>query len=177
MNMKKIALFAVGGIVLLVAAVLGIGALVPQDHVASRSARYAQPPEVVWEAITDYEAFPSWRSGVDDVEPLATAGATGWVERGPMGALPLAVEESSPPRRLVLRIASDDLGFGGTWTYEIVPDGRGSMLTITENGTVTNLFFRFMSRFVFGYTATIEGYLLDLGRKLGEETAILSNGG
>jgi hypothetical protein len=30
---------------------------------------------------------------------------------------------------------------------------------------------------VFGYTATIEGYLLDLGRKLGEETTILSGGG
>jgi uncharacterized protein YndB with AHSA1/START domain len=171
--MKKIALFIVGGLALLVAVVLGIGAAVPADHVASRSAGYGQPPEVVWEAITDYEAFPSWRSGVDEVEPLATAGATGWVERGPMGDLPLAVDESSPPRRLVLRIAADDLGFGGTWTYEIVPDGTGSILTITENGTVTNLFFRFMSRFVFGYTATIETYLLDLGRQLGEQTTIL----
>lgn len=175
--MKKIALFAAGGIVLLVVAVLGIGALIPQDHVASRSVRYAQPPEVVWEAITDYEAFPSWRSGVDEVEPLVTTGARGWVERGATGALPLAIEESSPPRRLVLRIAADDLGFGGTWTYEIVPDGGGCVLTITENGSVTNLLFRFMSRFVFGYTATIEGYLIDLGRKLGEETTIPSNGG
>ncbi len=60
---------------------------------ASRSARYAQPPDVVWRAITDYDEFPAWRSNVD-----------------------------------------------------------------------------FMSRFVFGYTATIETYLVDLGRKFGEET-------
>ena len=34
----------------------------------------------------------------------------------------------------------------------------------------SNLFFRFMSRYVFGYTATIETYLVDLGHKFGEET-------
>ena len=48
---------------------------------------------------------------------------------------------------------------------------------ITENGTVTNLFFRFMSRFVFGYTATIETYLVDLGTKFGEETTPQPAGG
>ncbi len=169
--MKKIALVGIGGIVLLIGAVLGIGALLPEDHAASRSARYAQPPDVVWRAITEYDEFPAWRPSVDGVEPLGDAdGATGWVERSSTGALPLAVEEATAPRRLVLRIAADNLGFGGTWTYEIRAEEGGSTLTITENGTVSNLFFRFMSRFVFGYTATIETYLIDLGHKFGEET-------
>ena len=169
--MKKIALVGIGGIVLLIGTVLGIGALLPVDHVASRSAHYAQPPDVVWRAITEYEEFPAWRPSVDSIEALGDAGgATGWVERSSTGALPLAVEEATAPRRLVLRIAADNLGFGGTWTYEIRAEEGGSTLTITENGTVSNLFFRFMSRFVFGYTATIETYLVDLGHKFGEET-------
>jgi uncharacterized protein YndB with AHSA1/START domain len=169
--MKKIVLVAVGVIVLLIGIVLGVGASLPEDHVASRSARYAQPPEVVWGAIPEYDEFPAWRPGVDSVEPLDDAGgASGWIEQGSTGALPLAIEEARAPRRLVLRIAADNLGFGGTWTYEIRPEEGGSTLTITENGSVSNLFFRFMSRYVFGYTATIETYLVDLGHKFGEET-------
>ena len=81
-QMKKIAFVGIGGFVLLIGAVLGIGALIPEDHAASRSAHYAQPPEVVWRAITEYDEFPAWRPSVDGVEPLADAGgATGWVER------------------------------------------------------------------------------------------------
>ncbi len=176
--MKKIVLVSVGIIVLLIGVVLGVGASLPEDHVASRSARYTQPPEVVWRAITEYDEFPAWRPGVDGVEPFADAGgASGWIERGSTGALPLAIEEAMAPRRLVLRIAADNLGFGGTWTYEIRPEEGGSTLTITENGSVSNLFFRFMSRYVFGYTTTIETYLVDLGHKFGEETAPAAAGG
>ena len=35
----------------------------------------------------------------------------------------------------------------------------GSELTITEDGEVSNPIFRFISRFVFGHAATIEGFL------------------
>jgi hypothetical protein len=68
-----------------------------------------------------------------------------------------------------MRIASDDLPFGGTWTYEIAAAEGGATLRITEDGFVKNAFFRFMSRFIFGHTATIEQYLKDLGKKFGEE--------
>jgi hypothetical protein len=53
----------------------GIAALValaesflPKGHVASRTARYRQPPEVVWRVLTDCAAGPSWRSDVQSVE-------------------------------------------------------------------------------------------------------------
>jgi hypothetical protein len=68
-----------------------------------------------------------------------------------------------------MRIASDDLPFGGTWTYEIAAADGGATLRITEDGLVKNAFFRFMSRFIFGHTATMEQYLKDLGKKFGEE--------
>lgn len=77
-----------------------------------------------------------------------------------------------PPRRLVGRIADSKLPFGGTWTLEITPTPEGSNLRITERGWVSNSLFRFMSRFVFGYTGTLDSYLRSLAKKFGEEPQI-----
>ena len=171
--MKKVLLYVVASLLLAVALVLGIGALLPADHLASRRADYNQPPQAIWEAITDYASFPEWRSGVSTVDRLPDRdGRPVWVEHGAFGPLPMAVEEARPPARLVLRIADDTLPFGGTWTYEIHRSNGTTTLTITERGTITNVLFRFMSRFVFGYTATIETYLSDLGTKFGQEVTI-----
>ena len=77
------------------------------------------------------------------------------------------VGQADPPRKLVTRIADPHLPFGGTWTYEIVAGAEsGSTLTITENGEVYNPFFRFISRYVMGYTATMDRYLQALQTKL-----------
>jgi hypothetical protein len=70
----------------------------------------------------------------------------------------------------VTKIADPDLPFGGTWTYELTPaPGGGTRLAITERGNVKNVVFRFMSRYVFGYTATLDGFLRALGKKGGED--------
>jgi hypothetical protein len=69
---------------------------------------------------------------------------------------------------LVVRIADPKLPFGGTWTYEIAPIPKGSSLRIREDGEVYNPLFRFLSRFVFGHSATIDAYLKSLAKKFGE---------
>ena len=74
------------------------------------------------------------------------------------------METVEAPTKIVTRIADKTLPFGGSWTYDLSPDGGGTRLVITENGEVYNPLFRFMSRFVFGHTATIERFLTDLGR-------------
>ena len=71
-------------------------------------------------------------------------------------------ERMEPPSLLVARIADPKLPFGGTWTYRIAPAAGGSDLTITEDGEVYNVFFRFMSRFVFGHHATMDGFIKHL---------------
>lgn len=165
----RVVAWGVAGLAVLVAVILAIGAMLPVAHSATVRATYEAAPPVVWEAITSHEAFPQWRSGVDRVEERSfDDGSRGWVEYGAEGPLPMAIDVEEPPRRLVVRIASDALPFGGTWTYELEAAGGGTRLTITEDGTVTNLLFRFMSRFVFGHTATMESYLADLGTRLGE---------
>jgi hypothetical protein len=70
----------------------------------------------------------------------------------------------------VTRIADPDLPFGGSWTYEIrAAEDGGSVVVITEDGEVRNPIFRFVSRFLFGHTATLDGYLRALGRKFSED--------
>jgi uncharacterized protein YndB with AHSA1/START domain len=167
-----IALLAVVGLVLLVAIV---GALLPVKHQASCRAVLRQPASVVFAAITDVAAFPSWRKELKSVELLPDQhGHRCWREVSNFGPMDLRVEEIVPNEKLVGRIVTPGSPFGGTWTYRLEPqDGGGTELTITENGEVYNVFFRALSRFVFGHESTMRSYLESLGTKFGEPVAVL----
>jgi uncharacterized protein YndB with AHSA1/START domain len=169
----KIALVVLGVAAALVLLVVLVGWSLPVAHRASRQATYPAPPESVYAAITDVEAFPRWRSKVKSVEVVASpTGARSFRESGDDGDILYVVDEAVPNRRLVTRIADRSLPFGGRWTYELTPAASGTTLRITEDGEVYNPLFRFVSRFVFGHHATIDGYLNDLGRKLGSTVTI-----
>ena len=75
---------------------------------------------------------------------------------------------SEPPRRIVAVVADSSQGYGGSWTYALAAEGGGTRLTITERGFVDAPLFRFMAKFIFGTTRTMETCLEDLGRKFGE---------
>jgi uncharacterized protein YndB with AHSA1/START domain len=167
-------LWAVGIVLALVVLVVVIGALLPEKHTATRSARFHQQSDAIWQAITTYQNFPSWRSSVKSVDALASKNAfPAWREVDSHGnILPMQVLESDPPLHLVTMIADPSLPFGGTWTIEITPAPDGSNVRITENGEIHNIIFRFLSRFVFGYTLTMDTYLKDLGKKFGGTPAI-----
>jgi len=170
----KWALLIVGALAAIFALVAAIGALLPKDHMASQSAAFKSSPAVLWSAMTDVSKFPQWRKDVKEVV-LAPGGdaRAGWTEVWTHGErVPIEVKEWAPPSRLVTRIAAKDLPFGGTWTYELAPAGAGTRLRITENGEVYNPIFRFLSRFVFGHTATMRNYLLALGDRLGEHVEV-----
>jgi hypothetical protein len=57
-------------------------------------------------------------------------------------------------------------------TIAIVAEPGGSALTITEDGWVANPIFRFLSRFVFGHHATMDGILKQVAKALNEEPAL-----
>jgi uncharacterized protein YndB with AHSA1/START domain len=144
------------------------GALLPEAHTARSYTTINAPPDSVWRALTEVEAFASWRNDVSKVELLAPAdGSKAWRETGKHGTITFEQVLADPPRRLIARIADPSLPFGGSWTYDVAPEGRGSRVTITEDGVVHNPVFRFMSRFVFGHHATQEDYLRALGRRFG----------
>ncbi|MGZ3699985.1 MAG: SRPBCC family protein, partial [Bdellovibrionota bacterium] len=140
-------------LILFVGAIAVVGSFLPKAHTASRSAVIAAPPAEVFRTITDFQALPSWRPSVKRAE--LTPG--GFRETSSHGEVPFRVETSEPDTRLVTRIADPNLPFGGSWTYFLRPTAGGTELQITENGEVYHPIFRFMSRFVFSQSATIEG--------------------
>jgi len=163
-------LIALGAVVALAALVALIGWMLPQRHVAVRSARFRQPAQAVWDVVADPLAGASWRPGVRSVERLPDRdGRMVWKEVDRWGDGLTLELVSHEPRRRVVRIADPTLPFGGTWTYELHPESDGARLTITEDGEVRNPIFRFLSRFVFGHAGTLETYLVALGRRLGED--------
>ncbi len=163
----KWVLIGIAALALVVAVAALIGSRLAQSHRASVTRVFPDAADAIWSAITDIEAFPSWRAGVTRVERLPDRnGYPAWIEEGGSGKLTLAVERMERPRVLVGRIADPSLPFGGTWTYEIVAEGAGSRLTITENGEIYNPLFRFMARFVFGYEGTIRAYMSSLEKRL-----------
>ncbi len=171
--MLKWSLIILGVVLGLIALVALIGALLPRGHVASGRAKYRQPPRRLWEAISDFAAWPAWRKDIKAVERGEDLdGRPVWVEVSSRGRMPLAVEVMEAPSRMVTRIADKKLPFGGTWTFEIVESDGGATLTITEDGEIYNPVFRFMARFIFGYRGTLEGYLAALGKKFGEEVTV-----
>jgi len=158
---------AVGGILVLIAV---IGWLLPKAHTVTREARFRRPPETIWKAITDIDAMTAWRQGLKSIKHLPDKnGMPAWVETTDSGTIPFETVISQPPSKLVVRIADPKLPFGGTWTYEITPVPGGSSLRIREDGEIYNPVFRFLARFVFGYSGTMDTYLKSLAKKFGEK--------
>ena len=151
------------GLAVVVLIVVVVGAMLPKAHTASRTVRIAMPPDALFATLSDVDRYQSWRPDVKSLQRLPDRdGKPAWIEDVGGMKIPLHFERMERPSLLVSRIDGAGLPFGGSWTYQIVPAARGSDLTITENGEVSNVVFRFMSRFVFGHHATMDGFIKHL---------------
>ena len=131
-------LFPLALLAAVVLGAFGFGATMPTAHVAARSRKLPARPDIVWGLIND---------------PVATKGWGG-------NATTEAVEQDAP--RLLVRKIVGEKAFGGTWTFEIAPEGHdASTLTITERGEVYNPLFRTVMR-VIGPSRGIDAYLAKL---------------
>jgi len=138
-------LIIVGGLVLLIVIVAAIGATLTRTHTASRTLRVRRPPQEAWTAIT---------------QAMTTSD------------VPVDIVENDPPRKLVSKVKETEKMFGGTWTVAVAPLENGSTVTITEDGWVANPIFRFVSRFVIGHHATMDGMLKSVAKNFGEEPVL-----
>ncbi len=157
---------------LLCGVVLVVGSSLPVEHTASATRIVRGDPDAVWRVVTDVRAFPAWRIDVDSTTQLdARGGLPVWRETGLTGSLTLEVLELERPYRLVTRIADEGLPFGGTWTYELLPAENGTRVTLTEDGLIYSVVFRFFARFVLGYDETLRRYLDALEARMSALTA------
>lgn len=160
--------FIIAVIVLLVIVVIIfiIGAILPEKHTATVSAKISATKEKVWSLISYPEGFPSWRENVENVEILSKPGEPlKWKEMYKRNDS-LAFEEISRVDQEVFisKIAGENLPFGGTWTIKLQQEGDSIVVSIVEDGEIYNLVFRVFARFIFGYDSTMKEYLAHLER-------------
>jgi uncharacterized protein YndB with AHSA1/START domain len=168
--MLKIALIICALLAGAVALIVVVGCMLPKSHTVSRSIVLHQPPATVFALISDFASAPAWRPEVRQVEILPPfEGRPRFRETGADGAITMVVMESNPSRRLITRIADPGLPFGGSWIFDIAPEGAGCRLQITEQGEIYNPVFRFVSRFIIGQDRTLQRYLDSLERKLSDQ--------
>ena len=168
--MPRWLIYAFVGLAVVVLLVVVVGYALPKGHRASRTITLSAPPSDVFGGITNFAKYPEWRKDVQRIETLPDDGhGPGFKEIGDNGTITYRMEVREPYSRVVVRIADKALAFGGSWTYELKPNGTGTDLTITEDGEVYNPVFRFMSRFFFSQYASIDTYQENLRRMLGEK--------
>ena len=135
----KLAIWVGVVLVAVIGVVVVIGWWLPVAHEASVTRTFTQPPDVLYRLIADRNAYQHWWSGDPGIAS--------------------DVLQATPSRRFATRISDPDQPFGGTWTFDIVPEGTGSRVTITERGEVYNPVFRFVSRFILGHHATMRSFM------------------
>jgi hypothetical protein len=166
----KIALLCIAAIIVLIAGVALIGAMLPQRHVASRSALFHASPERLFALISGAQ---DWRPDVRSCELLTQDGRSYQREISQRGeTVRYEIVQSQPPLAIQRRIATPNLPYSGTWTFALEPMGAITRVRVTEDGEVYNPIFRFVSRFILGQTATQDTYLRAIGKATGEEIRI-----
>ena len=161
--LKRFALFVIA----VLAVIYIVGWRLPEQHTATRDHLYAATPDRIFKEIATPSAYPKWRSGVQDVKILADSQGMGRFRESAMsGDVTYVIEHIVPNRQMILTIADAKLPYSGSWTFDLVPVAGGTQVTITEEGSVHNPLFRFMSRYVYGHFRTIDGYLADLDKRL-----------
>jgi len=158
----------VGGVLVIFGVMALIGSMLPKAHVASRSILLHRTPQEVYGVVRDFGSAPKWRA---DVKRIEVETPVYFREEGKHGTVNYELVEDVPAQRMVTRIRDTDLGYSGQWTYSFTPENGGTRVTIREDGEVANVLFRFMSRYIFGQTSTIDSYLTSLARRFGEEAA------
>jgi hypothetical protein len=152
---------AIGGVV------FGLGAAgycLPAAQEAGRSLTLNRSNSEVWDTLTDYSSHPKWRKSVVRVERLNDLhGNPVWKEWPQRGR--------ALPRRLVRRIVDGEAPYSGSWTIELTPYGRGSLITITEKSRVPNPYHRLFSR-IGDPNASIDSFLMELAARFGERPRI-----
>ena len=165
-------IMVVVAVIAIIIAIFAAGAVLPRKHKAAVITEINQPPEVLWQTINDQAEAAKWRADVKSIQRMPDRnGHPVWQETSKDGmTLELEDTESAAPRRLVRTVRDTGNMFSGQWEILLSPLGTtGSTIRITETGEVPNPFFRFMSRFVFGHTKSMEQFLTALASKYGEQ--------
>lgn len=173
--MDWLSLLLIPAVLLALAAGLWVYALVlPVHRLTSRSVPLPQSPDAVWAALTDFAAHPEWRRDLVSTSQVPTADGTElWREVHRRFAVTLRTHVEEPGRVLERKAVGVKLDFGGSWRFELAPQGRGTRLTIIESAEIYRPFHRLYAALFLDRGRQIEGFQRDLARALGRSAPLL----
>jgi len=121
-----------GGLALLVVAVVVIGLLMPERYAGRSHLVYASTPEDVWEALLDYNSHPMTGKMMKSAQPQpAKQGLPVWTEDMCHGELvTVTTVEADSARHMVREMTSKTIPMTSRWEYTLEPSGDGCRLTI-----------------------------------------------
>lgn len=102
--------------------------------VASGSTEIGAPPEVVWDVLTNIEAWPSWNPEVRTaaVDGELGPGATFRWKAGP-GTITSTIQELDPPNRITWR--GSTVGIKAIHVYRLEASASGTSIVSEESWT------------------------------------------
>lgn len=155
--------------------VFAYGYSLPIEHSTTMQRHYAKSPYEIWLVIADYRKYSQWRENVYEVSEMpAKGGLEAWKEVDADGkSVPYAIASSTPGKQLIIEITDTTLPYKGTWTFDLLADESGTMVHITENGKIDNLFLRVITHFMSGYTQSMNSWLNSLENKFALESRAL----
>ncbi|MGH9759074.1 MAG: SRPBCC family protein [Candidatus Acidiferrales bacterium] len=142
-------IFAVCVFLLLLLGVIGL--LMPRDQSFTVSTQIAEPPQAVWNVLTDCAAQPAWRPKLRSCARAADEdGRTVYQLTYASGRiLKIEVVESIPPENIEVRVLHLPAGGRLAWIFNLTPLAGGTQVSLTQNDEMKNLLARFIFRAVF----------------------------
>lgn len=158
------------GLAVLAAVGYGVGMTMPREHTVSSRIQLTASRDSVWAVLRAFGDYPKWDNDFkSSVRGTSRSGREVWVQD--VGGMTMSVEFKSvqAPSRMVTEIVTDEKSdWGGVWTYDLVANGSGTEVTITEEGWIKSPIFRVMMK-AMGTYSTMDGVLKALGARFGEQ--------
>ena len=157
-------------IVLLVLAILPliIGLFLPTERTFVKTAQFKSSPQEIWNVITDIKGQEEWRNDVKSIEMNNTQkGQEKWTEIPKKGKpITFQVKTYEPPHRFDIEIVES--GFSGYWEGRINEKNGGTEIEFKEVVVISNPYFKTLSYLFLDLNQTMDLYLANLKKKLGE---------
>jgi uncharacterized protein YndB with AHSA1/START domain len=159
-----LAILVVG--VVAVAAVLGSGYFFPPEYSFKRMVVISQPPDAVWQVLTDYAAHPEWRSNLRGMERIQNRDDRETWQATDMAGRQATMEiaQAIPPHKLVCLFVNAHGVPEMTWEFDVAAVGKASEVEMFQSSTIPDPWMRVVERFAPG-TRTADDFLKSLARK------------
>ena len=131
-------LIGLGGLALLIVAVVVIGLLMPERYEGHSEVVYAKSAGEVWSALLDYDRHPMTGKMKRSVEAQpAENNLPVWIEDMGHGELiTVKTIEARRPESMVRQMTSKSMPMTSVWKYVLEPAGEGCKLTIDGESTI-----------------------------------------